>query len=257
MEEPTVKTIISISIMLVCLLVGTYTYAAQVIYVGVWTYDPSLSQFGVEVKGNTWVAAHDAGAINGVDFGAPGDNNAGNDGGEPYLVIKLPVQVKSGESTNDGKKWAVWGRLYEPEAVITPDQFNSFFIRTSADAKNWTPAARADTSLRFNDPSANMFPDSVNGTDILFTNVGKAMPWFWEKSTANGQSTIDPVLAVGDNYVEIGTRESDPDLYPRIDVICFRNDDKLPSDDEVPLYLTPVQPGGKLSITWGKIKSVN
>jgi hypothetical protein len=251
-----VKTIISIGMVLVCLMICSCVYAAQVIYVGVWNYDPALSQFGVDVKGNTWTATQNAGAINGMDFGAPGDNNAGNDGGEPYLVIKFPDKVKAGESTADGKQWAVWGRLYEPQALINATDFNSFFIRTSADAKNWTPAARADTSLRFNDPTA-MFPDSINGVDMLFTKMGKTMPWWWQKHTANGQSTIDPVLAVGENYVEVGVRESDPVNYPRIDVLCFRNDDKLPSDDEVPLFLTPVQPVGKLSITWGKIKAVN
>jgi len=251
-----VKTIISIGMVLVCLMICNYVYAAQTIYVGVWDYDRTLSQFGVDVKGNTWVETQETGALNGTAFGAPGDNNAGNDGGEPYLIIKFPVKVKAGESTADGKKWAVWGRLYEPEAIITLDQYNSFFIRTSADANNWTPAARADSTLRFNDPGA-MFPDSINGTDLLFTKIGKAMPWWWQKHTANGQSTIDPVVSVGDNYVEIGVRESDPVNYPRIDVLCFRNDDKLPSDDEVPLFLTPVQPVGKLSITWGKIKAVN
>lgn len=248
------KTIFSISMVLLCLLICTYAYSAQVIYVGVWTYDPKLSQFGVDVKGNKWVASKDAGALNGVAYGAPGDNNAGNDGGEPYLVVKFPVQVKAGESTADKKTWAVWGRLYEPQALIDATNFNSFFIRTSADTKNWTPAARADTSLRFNDPGA-VFPDSINGKDLLFTKMGKAMPWWWQKHTAAGQSTIDPVIAVGDNYVEIGIRESDAVNYPRIDVLCFRNDDKLPSDDEVPQYLTPVQPGGKLAMTWGKMKT--
>jgi len=251
------KTIFSIGLVLLSLMLCTYAYSAQVIYVGVWTFDPALSQFGVDVKGNTWVMAGDPGSINGTDYGAPGDNNAGNDGGEPYLTIKFPDQVKAGESTADGKVWALWGRLYEPQALIDATNYNSFFFRTSADAKNWTPAARADTSLRLNDPSAALFPDDINGVDILFTNQGKALPWWWQKHTANAQSTIDPVIAVGDNYVEIGVRESDPTNFPRINVLCFRNDGKVPSDDEVPQFITPVQPAGKLAMTWGKIKSSN
>ena len=249
------KTMFSISLMLLCLMICTYAYSAQVIYVGVWTFDPALSQFGVDVKGNKWIETKDPGSINGVSYGAPGDNNHATDGGEPYLVIKFPDKVKAGESTADGKKWALWARLYEPQALIDATNYNSFFLRTSADAKNWTPAARADVSLRVNDPSAALFPDSINGVDLLFTNQGKTMPWWWQKHTANAQSTIDPVLAVGDNYVEIGTRESDAVNYSRINVLCFRNDDKLPSDDEVPQYLTPVQPGGKLTMTWGSIKA--
>ena len=231
-------------------------YADQIIYVESSSLDKSLSQFNIDVKGNKWIEVAEKGAINGTVLGNPGDNNAGNDGGEPYIVIKLPVKVKAGESTADKKVWAAWARLYEPQALITATDFNSFFIRTSADAKNWTPAARADTSLRWNDPSAASFPDSINGTDMLFTDLGKTAPWWWQKHTANGQSTIDPVLAVGDNYIEIGTRESNDVLYPRIDVICFRNDNKLPSDKEVPQYLTPVSPGGKLTGTWGNIKSL-
>ena len=42
-----------------------------------------------------------------------------------------------------------------------------------------------------------------------------------------------------------------------MDVICFRNDGKLPSDKEVPQYLTPVSPGGKLTGTWGNLKSLH
>lgn len=232
-----------------------FLYADQVIYVESSSFDKSLSQFGVEVKGNKWVETVEKGAINGTALGGPGDNNHSADGGEPYIVIKLPVKVKAGESTADKKVWAAWARLYEPQAIIDATNYNSFFLRTSADAKNWTPATRGDTSLRWNDPGA-MFPDSVNGVDILFTDVGKAMPWFWQKHSANGQSTIDPVLAVGDNYIEIGIRESDPVNYPRIDVICLRNDGKQPSDKEVPQYLSPVSPGGKLTWTWGRVKSL-
>lgn len=239
---------------LLFLSVVSYTHADQVIYVGIWDFDPALSQFGVEVKGNTWTRKVEDGALSGTAFGGPGDNNHGSDGGEPYLVIKLPVDVKAGESTSDGKTWAGWARLYEPEALNTADGFNSFFFRTSTDAKNWTPSTRGDTALRWNDPGA-MFPASINNVDILFTSVGDRLPWFWEKHTANGQSTIDPVLEVGVNYLEVGIRESDLTDYPRIEIVCLRNDNQQPSDEEVPQYLAPVQPGEKLSATWGKVKS--
>jgi hypothetical protein len=241
---------------LLCMIIGLCAYADQIIYVEVSDFDRSLSQFGEEVKGNTWVETPEEGAINGTAFGGPGDNNHGSDGGEPYLVIKLPQQVEAGESTADGKTWAGWARLYEPESIVTLDQYNSFFFRMSVDAENWTPAARGDTTLRWNDPGA-MFPASINDVDVLFTDLGDRLPWFWEKHTANGQSTIDPVLEVGDNYIEIGIRESDPVNYPRIDVVCLRNDGEKPSDQEVPLYLTAVQPTGKLATSWGKIKSVH
>jgi hypothetical protein len=240
--------------LLLFLLMASYTHADQVIYVGVWDLDPALSQFGVEIKGNTWTQTIEDGALSGTAFGGPGDNNHGSDGGEPYLVIKLPVDVKAGESTSDGKTWAAWARLYEPEAIVTLDQYNSFFLRASTDAKNWTPSTRGDTSLRWNDPGA-MFPASINNVDVLLTSVGERLPWFWEKHTANAQSTIDPTLEVGVNYIEIGIRESDPTNYPRIEIVCLRNDNQQPTDEEVPLYLTPVQPGEKLSATWGKVKS--
>ncbi len=237
------------------LIVSFSAYPAQVIYVEIDSFDPALSQFGIEVKGNTWVKTQEKGAINGTAFGAPGNNDHAARAGEPYLIIKLPVKVNAGESTKDGKKWAAWARLYQPQAVIDATNYNSFFLRTSADAKNWTPTTRGDTSLRWNDPGA-MFPDSVNGVDILFTDAGKTMPWFWQKHSSNGQSTIDPVLAVGDNYIEIGARESDPVNYPRIDVVCLRNDDQKPSDAEVPKFLTAVKPANKLTTSWGKVKSL-
>ena len=240
--------------LLLFLLMVSYTHADQVIYVGVWDFDPVLSQFGGEVKGNTWTRTVEDGALSGTAFGGPGDNNHGSDGGEPYLVVKLPENVKAGESTADGKTWAAWARLYEPEAIITADGFNSFFLRTSTNAENWTPSTRGDTALRWNDPGA-MFPASINNVDLLFTSVGDRLPWFWQKHTANGQSSIDPVLEVGVNYIEIGIREADAVKYPRIEVVCLRNDDQQPSDDEVPQYLTPVRPGEKLSATWGKVKS--
>lgn len=240
--------------LLLFLLMASYTHADQVIYVGLWDFDQALSQFGVEVKGNTWTRTVEDGALSGTAFGGPGDNNHSADLGEPYLVIKLPIDVEAGESTADGKTWAAWARLYEPEAIVTLDNYNSFFLRTSTDAENWTPATRGDTALRWNDPGA-MFPDSINNVDVLFTSVGDRLPWFWAKHSANAQSTIDPTLAVGVNYIEIGIRESDPTNFPRMEIVCLRNDNQQPIDEEVPQYLAPVQPEGKLTATWGKVKS--
>lgn len=245
---------IAISLLLL-LVLGICAYADQVIYVEMSQFDPSLSQFGEEVKGNTWTETVEEGAINGTAFGAPGDNNHGSDGGEPYLVIKVPAAVKAGEGTADGKVWAAWARLYEPESLITADGFNSFFLRTSTDAENWTPATRGDTALRWNDPGA-MFPASINDTDMLFTDVGDALPWWWQQHRANGQSSIDPIMEAGVNYIEIGIRESDVVKYPRIDVICLRNDGGKPSDSEAPLFLTAVQPGEKLTTSWGRLKDM-
>jgi len=248
------KKLIFIATMVLSLMILTSAYAAQVIYVEVNNFDPALSQFGKDVKGNKWVETAEKGAINGTALGGPGDNDSATGLGEPYLVIKLPDKVKAGESTADKKVWAAWARLYEPQALVNATDFNSFFLRVSPDAKTWKPAARGDATLRWNDPGADLFPKSINGTDMLFTSLKDTMPWWWQKHTANGQSTIDPTLAVGDNYIEIGIRESDAVNYPRIDVVCLRNDGGKPSDDEVPQYLTSVQPTGKLTATWGKIK---
>ncbi|MBD3181730.1 hypothetical protein GF312_05520, partial [Candidatus Poribacteria bacterium] len=71
--------------LLLCLLLSLTAYADQIIYVEVQDYNRALSQFGEEVKGNTWVETREDGAINGTAFGGPGDNNHSGDGGEPYL----------------------------------------------------------------------------------------------------------------------------------------------------------------------------
>jgi len=120
---------------LLCLIAGLCAYADQVIYIEVSQFDPALSQFGVDVKGNTWVETPEDGAIDGTAFGAPGDNNHGSDGGEPRLVIKLP-NVNAGEGTADGKTWIAWARMFVPMSAgdFTNDAANSFFLRTSTDA---------------------------------------------------------------------------------------------------------------------------
>jgi len=240
-----------------------FVLADQVIYVEVSDFIPEMSQFNMDVKGNKWIESKDEGAIKGTAFGAPGDNNFNADGGEPYLVIKLPVAVKAGESTADGKKWDAWARLYEPEMLVTGNNYNSFFLRTSADAKNWTPQKRGDTSLLWNDAGFGnlLFPACVDGNDVLFTDLKEKLPWFWERHSGGGKrspdSTIDPVLAVGVNYIELGIRESDPVKFPRIDVVCFRNDKGKPSDTEAlrNLNLMAIQPVGNLIDTWSRIKS--
>jgi len=63
------------------------------------------------------------------------------------------------------------------------------------------------------------------------------------------------VLEVGDNYAEVGARESDPVDYPRIDVICFRNDGNKPSDAEAKgQVVQSVKSAGKIAIKWGMLK---
>ena len=256
--------LIFIASFLLCVATGLYLHADQVIYVGIANFDPALSQFGIDVKGNTWEEEEQDGALNGTAFGAPGDDNRDYN---PYLAIKFPEKVKQGESTADGKEWAAWARLYEPALLQLTNQRNSFFFRMSADAQNWTPENRGDSSLLWNDPggqSAAKFPDFVDDINVVSTDADPQLPWFWQihKDTRPGwrvpESTIDPVLAVGDNYVELGIRESHVTEYPRIDAICFRNDSKLPSDAEALEYfeaIQPVQPAGKLVDTWGEIKS--
>ena len=138
----------------------------------------------------------------------------------------------------------------------------------SPDGNNWTPQSRGTSGLLWNDPGGAkntlLFPASINGVDSIFTDVGEGLPWFWQnhKATIDAprgpDSAIDPPLTAGDNYVELVPRESSPADYPRIEIICFRNDGKQPSDAEALSYLkaiAPVQPAGKLMDSWGKIKS--
>jgi hypothetical protein len=250
--------------LLICL--GFGASADQVIYVKVADFDPDLSTFDEDIAGNRWIEEEQEGALFGTVFGAPGDNN--KDAAGPYLVIKLPEQVKAGESTNDGKTWIAWARMYEPGALVTGNENNSIFFRMSPDAKTWTPAARASTDLVWNDVGGTqnslLFPDCINGVDGIFTDVGDALPWWWQNHMATidaprgPDSTMDPPLAVGDNYVELTPRESSVDLYPRIEIICFRNDGAQPSDTEALVKLggASVEPAEKLIDTWGNIKSM-
>jgi len=250
------------SIFVLCLsLAGLYVYADQVIYVEVSDFSPALSQFGQEVAGNKWVETEEEGALFGTIFGSPGDNNHAAAPGEPYLVIKLPKPVNKGESSKDAP-WAAWGRFLMSTLDPvdgTDDGPNSFYLRMSTDAKTWTPENRGDTTLRWNDPEHPdaTFPGVVNGVDVILTDQGDAGdPWIWYNVI--GAGTVLQ-LEEGANYCEIGTRESDPKIYPRIDVICFRNDGEFPSDVEAVEYIEaaqPVQPEEKLTGTWGGIKSI-
>ena len=240
-------------------------YADQVIYVRVADFDPGLSEFEEDVAGNEWVATEEEGALFGTAYGGPGDNN--RDAAGPSLVIKLTVPVKAGEATADGMKWIAWARMYEPGALKTGNLNNSIFFRTSADAKGWTPKDRGTNDLLWNDPGGAkndlLFPEAINGVDSIFTDVGEDLPWFWQNHKATidvprgPDSAIDPVLEVGDNYVELVPRESDPVDYPRIEVICFRNDGQQPSDTEALAFYDSlaVHPEGKLAVQWGKLKS--
>lgn len=230
--------------------------ADQVIYVAIGNFDPGLSQFGVEVKGNTWGEFEQEGSLYGTSFGGPGDNNHGSDGGEPFLVVKLPVNVQAGESTADGKVWDAWARVYVPEALNTIDQYNSFFLRVSPDAKSWIPGTGGSTALRFNDPGIT-FPTGWPAEGLLFTDAGDSLPWWWQKHTANGQSSIDPTLSVGVNYIEVAPRESDTTNFPQIDVICLRNDGGQPSDAEARQSVVSVEPQGKLTSLWAELKATH
>lgn len=253
---------------LLCLVIILCGYTDQIIYMEVSSFDPALSQFGVDVNGNKWVETPVDGAINNTAFGAPG----GFRSGEPYLVLKLP-KVKAGESTADGKTWAAWARLYIPHMLVDGNVYNSFLLRTSADGKNWIPQGRGDRAIFWNDPMGEgfmgQFPSNIPNALTILTDVGTRLPWVWHKAwfgdINQGPNTnaedkeafrAKVVLAGGDNYAEVGVRESAAVDYPQIDVICFRNDGNPPTDSEAKGQLsTPVQPAGKATITWGRMKA--
>ena len=131
--------------------------AAQVIYIDVAHYIPADSQFGVEVKGNKWISFPDSNAIGGKAFGGPGDNNYTADGGDPYLVIAFPKDVKAGESTADGKVWVPWARM------LLPSEQNSFYWQISSGKPyKWKPEIITN-AVRWND-------DAQNGSN----------KWYWQ-----------------------------------------------------------------------------
>jgi len=212
----------------------------NVIYLDVADFIRGDSQFGVKVKGNTWIKVDDPAALGGDAFGGPGDNNYTADGGdpflaaEPYLVIEFPQNVKKGESTADGKTWVPWARMRVPA-----DQ-NSFYWQVSSDKTNWRPKIITNAN-RWND-------DGQNGTNV----------WYWQDNLTGNDGAVNAEIAVGVNYLRVGVRESDPETYPLIDVACFRNDGRQPSDDEALLALSRVrlvEPAGKPVTSWGQIKA--
>jgi hypothetical protein len=258
--------LVGFAVFLFCFSLLPGVRADQVIYVKVADFDPDLSAFEEDVAGNTWVETEDEGALFGTAYGGPGDNN--RDAAGPHLVIKLPEPVRTGEATSDGKTWIAWARIYEPGSLKTGNLNNSIFFRMSPDASNWTPQNRGTNDLLWNDPGGSknslLFPDSINGVDSIFTDLGDSLPWFWQNHRATvdtprgPDSSMDPPLEVGDNYVELIPRESDPVDYPRIEIICFRNDGQQPSDAEALAYIRgtqPVQPAGKLITFWSHIKA--
>ena len=224
-QEPTPPTIIA----------RPSTGGGKVIYLDVADFIPGESQFGVEVDGNKWIEVADRDALGGTAFGGPGDNDRDNANppGVPFLVIRFPERVRAGESTAAGKTWIPWARMR------VPTDRNSFFWQVSRDKKNWKPKDNTNTN-RWND-------DARNGSD----------QWYWQDNLTGNDGAINADLAVGDNYLQIGVRESDPVNFPRIDVVCFRNDGKKPSDVEAAEALSilrPVEPAGKLAATWGELK---
>jgi hypothetical protein len=118
-----------------------------------------------------------------------------------------------------------------------PDTFNSFYWQVSPDSSSgWKPDIITN-AVRWND-------DAMNGTDV----------WYWQDHITGNDGGITADMVVGTNYVRIGVRESDPDLFPTIDAICFRNDGGTPNDNEALGSGTAVAPAGKLSTSWGHIK---
>ena len=78
MRKKFLTIFLAFSITAVYLFGISASQADQVIYVDVAHYIPDDSQFGVEVKGNTWISFADPEAIGGRAFGGPGDNNYGD-----------------------------------------------------------------------------------------------------------------------------------------------------------------------------------
>ena len=219
---------------LMCLMVGLYAYADQYLYIDVMHYLPGDSAFGVEVEGNTWTKIDDPDAFNGDALASPGDNdyNGASTPGLPFLVYKFTAHINAGESTADGKIWIPWARMRVPASN------NSFFWQVSTDKVSWMPAAN-DTPNRWND-------DAVNDSDV----------WYWQDNTTGNDGGVFPDIAVGLNFLRLGTRETDPVTFPTIDVICFRNDGQTPSVDEAANFLaTAVEPDEKLSTSWGQLKN--
>jgi hypothetical protein len=224
-------------IALLLVSISSIAIADQVIYIDVAHFIPGDSQFGVEIKGNTWIRIADPDAIGGTAWGGPGDNNYTADGGdpflaaEPYLIIKFPVDVRAGESTADGKTWIPWARMR------VPSTHNSFYWQVSTDKKNWKPEIITNAN-RWNDDARN-----------------ESNEWYWQDNLTGNDGAVNADIAVGVNYIRVGVRESDPVVHPLIDVACFRNDGGEPTYEEALASGVPVEPAGKLAASWGQIKN--
>lgn len=214
--------------------ISAIAIADQIIYIDVAHFIPADSQFGVDVDGNKWIKVEDKDALGGSAFGGPGDTDQANakPPGAPFLVIKFPQDVKAGEGTANGKTWIPWARMR------IPTDRNSFFWQTSTDKVIWKPKDNTNVN-RWND-------DAQNSTN----------KWYWQDNLTGNDGAINADIAVGVNYLRVGVRESDvvPN-HPLIDVACFRNDGKKPTDAEALSSGTPVEPAGKLATSWGKIKA--
>ena len=232
----------SVTSSFLCLIIGSFAYADQVIYIDMADFILGISDFGVEVDGNEWVEVADPDALDGQAFGGPGDNNRNdaNPVGAPFLVYRFPVKVKAGESTADGKKWIPWVRMR------VPGEQNSFWWQVGPVKGNWKPKTNTNAN-RWND-------DGRNSSD----------EWYWQDHITGNAEGIPADIAVGSNYFRIGIRESDPVTFPTIDVVCFRNDGGTPNVDEAADFLEEhpigsrisVEPANKLSASWGQLKNI-
>ena len=241
----------TISVLISQLLI-TNVFADQVIMLDVMFFDPDSSEFILDdkereaavtkainqFKGNVWDIFEEENALGGTALGAPGDNDFASNF---PLIYKLPVAIAAGE----GGPWKMWARLNR-----TADP-NSFWWRAGQDGKKWKPNAFNMDTHGWNNPGGIPAPDKP--------------PWFW----FGGVGT--PEFKEGDNYLMLSCRESGiPPNVNLIDVISIRNDGNPPTDEESeklladqykgirsPLDNAPesVSPTGKLTTTWGRIKS--
>lgn len=223
-------------------LLLTASYADQTIGVAASAYDRALSQFNVEIKGNKWGQVVDADSLMGTAYTCPGDNNfAAELADGPALIYKLPVDVKAGESTKDGKKWQIWFHMR------VPTDRNSFYWQLSTNAKAWVPDPITNAN-RVND-------DGMNGSN----------KWYWQDQLTGNDGAVEPVLTTGTNWLRVAVREADvsPNA-PLFDIVILRNYGALgaagaPKDADAKALAsaTPVEPRGKAATAWGAIKSAS
>ena len=162
-------------------------------------------------------------------------------GGGIYFTEDVPEQAPTpttyyeydlGECPKDanGDLWYAWGRFYWTGGISGCNSFGLMWLQTNGkwiDAKNF-------------------------GNDDPFLK-----PWHWKD--IDGGATL-PALSAGDPIkVRICERESrdKEKLTPLLDVFCLTTDASYrPQDDDVPeLKPKPVEPEGKVSTTWAKIKN--